>query len=778
MSTSSLIFAVLVGVCLPVSRCQRVLAKECPSTALNDSLQPLYVLVLVPFPDSRPGSGFDGGLSSLPGARIARDEINNRSDLLEGYHIELIEGNAEACSRLTAPDGLLNLVEYGIEAKCSPMVAMAGLICSSHTVQLSQVADCGQASLLTLGAANSPIFELESDRFRHLWRFLGSASVYTDATLALMDNYGWKRIGVMHSHGEVFFYDIARHFKMKILRNRTDLSVEFSFGVDGSRKQDALEVVNLIRKRSVTIVALLVNPELAALFLCTAYDEGLVYPHYVFLLFSLTHEFISRETYVGSNCTRDKVTAALRGHIVMFTEQVPDNSSIILDTTGEEYSHFETKYSQEVARVQRDYFKSHGVQTQLFNRPVLATLLYDQLWALALALNSSLPELERNNLSIATNQLEMTRVIESHLSNVSFQGAAGYVEFDSKRGVSTPVHLFVSSEGGQVRRVAIYNPRNTANFRVDINSSDLPGDRLPEQIIVLSPSATVVVYTLATAVALFTTIVLVLYLYYRNHKEVKATSPYLSTLIFVGCYLLCLAAIVEATKVAFELTPLAFAIIVSIRILLLVNGIGLILLTIFINMFRIYQIFFSWMKDLGAVWKSCSMVLIVLLLSVLPNVLLLVLIFIQPPTLDLRVVNKTSTVIYKLQSTAANFHFAALLSIYFGLFVFLILFFAFRTRKIKHQNFKDTKKVTLFVAVMAVCVSIASPLYISLRQSGNERTASLILITAILLIPTMCLLTLYVPKLPPALSLGQYCTHRIPTAIGNKLCPDHVRNCV
>ena len=162
-------------------------------------------------------------------------------------------------------------------------------------------------------------------------------------------------------------------------------------------------------------------------------------------------------------------------------------------------------------------------------------------------------------------------------------------------------------------------------------------------------------------IALFTTIVLVVYLYYRSHKEVKATSPYLSMLVFVGC---CLAAVCEATKASFELTHCAFTAIVSIIILLIVNGIGLILLTIFITMFRIYLIFFSWMKDLGVVWKNCSMAFIVLLLSVFPNLLLLVLILIQPPTLKFRVIQRTHTIVNKLQSTVANLNFSALLLIY------------------------------------------------------------------------------------------------------------------
>ena len=760
----SLVFALLVSLSLPVSRCQRVLAKDCPMTATNGSLQPLYVLVLVPFPDSRPGSGFDGGLSSLPGARIARDEINNHSDILEGYHIELIEGNAEACSRLTAPDGLVNLVEYGIEAKCSPVVAIAGLICSSHTLELSQVISRGQVSLIALAAANSPIFELESNRYPHLWQFLESASVYGEAALALVAKYDWRRIGVVHSHGQTFFYHIAQYFKERL--NQSD---EFSFGVDGNQKGSSLEAVKFIKEKEITVIALLVNPELAALILCTAYDEGLVYPHYIFLIFSLTHEIIIRGAH-GPNCMREKLTAALRGHIATYTQHGPDNSSIILDTTGEEYIHFEAKYRQEVDRVKSDYFKSHGVQPQLLDTTVLATVLYDQLWSLALAINRSLPELERINMSLThytTHQQQVTHIIENHLSNLSFQGASGHVQFDSKRGVSTPVHFFVSSESGQVRRVGVYDPQNTADFHIDINSSDLPRDRLPIEYIVLPLSLTVVAYVLSCAVALFTTVVLVLYLYYRDHKEVKATSPYLSILVFIGCYLLCMAAAVEATKVGVVLSSQSFSIIVRIRILLLVNGIGLILLTIFFNMLRIYCIFFSWMENLGAVWKSCSLLLIILLLSVIPNLLIVTITVIQPPEIKNATFDQTPpTVAYFIQWSIENVYLAVLLSVYFGGFILLVLFFALRTRRLKYSNFKDTKKVIFFIGLLVVYFGLSTPLYLSLNGSvsGDVRvhvhTASLVFIAVILLTPVACLLLLYIPKLPPAISLGQYCQRK------------------
>ena len=72
---------------LPFSREE---ATGCPNTTADWDTKPLYLLTLVPFPDPRDDTGWDGGLATVPGGEIARDEINNQSDLLPGYHIELI----------------------------------------------------------------------------------------------------------------------------------------------------------------------------------------------------------------------------------------------------------------------------------------------------------------------------------------------------------------------------------------------------------------------------------------------------------------------------------------------------------------------------------------------------------------------------------------------------------------------------------------------------------------------------------------------------------------
>ena len=60
---------------------------RCPSTG-RAVTKPLYLLTLVPF--TQDNGGWDRGLGVIAGSRVAQDEINNRTDLLPGYHIELI----------------------------------------------------------------------------------------------------------------------------------------------------------------------------------------------------------------------------------------------------------------------------------------------------------------------------------------------------------------------------------------------------------------------------------------------------------------------------------------------------------------------------------------------------------------------------------------------------------------------------------------------------------------------------------------------------------------
>ena len=61
-------------------------------------------------------------------------------------------------------------------------------------------------------------------------------------------------------------------------------------------------------------------------------------------------------------------------------------------------------------------------------------------------------------------------------------------------------------------------------------------DEIPRTYTLQSAAITAVLLTIEAVLIIFTTVILILFLYYRNAPEIKATSPYLSLTMFLGCY--------------------------------------------------------------------------------------------------------------------------------------------------------------------------------------------------------------------------------------------------
>ena len=203
-----------------------VISTSCPNTSTTGDTKPLYLVTLVSFTQH---------VSVVSGALVAQDEINNHTNLLPGYHIELIIKRRETCSIYEISIGLSNLLKYTIDPPCRPVVAVSGLGCSSQTIIMSPIAGHDGFDLIQLATANSPIFQTQNDRFPHLWTFLGSATVYPDTVLALMDDFNWKRVGLVYNSDSAFTREIAVYFEQKIKSSRSKKLV-FSEEIRGTNK--------------------------------------------------------------------------------------------------------------------------------------------------------------------------------------------------------------------------------------------------------------------------------------------------------------------------------------------------------------------------------------------------------------------------------------------------------------------------------------------------------------------------------------------------------------
>ena len=328
--------------------------------------------------------------------------------------------------------------------------------------------------------------------------------------------------------------------------------------------------------------------------------------------------------------------------------------------------------------------------------------------------------------------------------------------------MSTPIEVFWMLANETYKQVGIYKPLHPFDFHVDINSNDLPSDTVPrvyEYILIPLPVA-IVLYILTGGVIIFTTIQLILYLCYRRHKVIKATSPLLSLLMFAGCYLFCAAAIQLNTLGSFVLSPETFTGMAIAYFILVTNGISLILITLFIKLLRVYRIFKCWSKDLGKQWSNLSLLVTILSLSVIPNIGLAILIGLKLPTLSSYYYkffrgNLPLIEIHTRIEPTSNYAFIGLASSYTIVFLTLVLYMGIRSRKIKMKNFNSSGQVYLLLAVLVIAICLAISIVIIFLVREQESIANAVMVTLFLIFVTACQLILFLPKILTAVFDGK-----------------------
>jgi hypothetical protein len=286
-----------------------------------------------------------------------------------------------------------------------------------------------------------------------------------------------------------------------------------------------------------------------------------------------------------------------------------------------------------------------------------------------------------------------------------------------------------------------------------IKSHPYPSD-LPPQF--LSTVYIAIFYTGTTVCFILCTIMLVLYIYFRNDSAIKATSVSLSILIFVGCYLILLHLYILNSnrlpswyKQSVELRNCACT---SYTIL---NALGfpmaLILSTLLVKLIRVCRIFRLKGRASKLTTSNLALAAFALIITI-PNVLVSLAWSIGDPY--------TSVVNFSIKdglvhiSTRCISAYASLwtilLLVYIVILSLVLVIFAILSRNIKYHDFKDTKKISIlsFVLVFTCIVGWFSWFFLHVIGADvNLGTASLNIATWSVVLE--CLGFIFAPKLFP-----------------------------
>ena len=529
------------------------------------------------------------GEELISAAQLAVDKINMRDDILPDYKLELILANTETCNQSLVTEALGNFVRQ--VAGDLKLMGVVGIVCSTVTQAVSPLAGRPGIGLLQISAgAISPIFASE-DEYTHLFRMISSSAVYNDAVLELMATFQWKRISMVRDTTLIQHTTTADDFVSKIeKRNESELVL---LG-EVSPTFPTSPVKNLLPKAARIIYASVTATEAREL-LCESYQRDCHWPEFVWLFHDLSFEELMGST---ENCSNDTMLIAVEGvFLLQYRFQPNPNTTLV---SGQSYSEYLMELQNRIGR-KSILYQPDDCQWPLDAGSEMCTkccqdanALHDSIWAFAFALNN-LTSAEFGTYQSELDKSNMTTLVERNLRTIHFSGTLGDIAFSDEREVVTVVDIYHVREG-KVIYVGHYNPL-TGNVTVLNQLSKIPKDNFEERIEKVPLGLPIATVVLAGVLFVFTTVILVLFIYYWNKPSIKATSPSLSILILAGCYMLYIGCSFAGAREFIDFTYFGF--LCQAQLWFCVIGLQIIFSALLIRLLRIYRFFFSYSRSLG-----------------------------------------------------------------------------------------------------------------------------------------------------------------------------------
>ena len=627
---------------------------------------------------SRPRLSWERGLEILPGAVQAVRDINNDSTILRGYNLQLF------------------VVDNGKDDEIEIVRQFVNLTFLNHIVGVTGIFDPKTVSILTplvryKGVLMSAITHGDqldipdySDTFETL--SLPSPSAVVRVLLNFMKDMKWQRIGLVTNSNDVYFFSVAENFLQEAKMNDNIIISPYLelFHTTSSAIQ---EIIKLNAK----IIFVSLNAERAIQLLCMVYERGLVWPEYAWIF----HSFDVRD-FLEQQSVCDKSTA----NGVFFIDIQPSSDSTQAENiTGIISSKYYRQYVSSLSDTTLKYNATLDLRPNGYAR-----LLYDSVWAIATALNKSCHQ--------------STNSTHRKFSRATF-----------KQWIFKIFHI-------RMLRQVLVSTVHYANSSIIANSFNATTilEKAPSGKLPIMTETPPLVYTavfgfLIALTTVFTTLVLVLYIYFRKEPEIRATSFTLSLLMFAGCYLnllyLYLLFYNNHTLDSVDVSR-DNALCFSFQWL---SGTGIslpiMLATLLVKMLRIYHIFYKTELHLSRYCSDLALSLYVLLI-LLPDVLInFIWVFVDRYEARFEYQMRGSYVYLKKVCTNKYLgQLFGILSIYVLILVLVLTIMAVITRKIRLQHFKDTKKVNILLFVLCIGTVMVYAYWLLLQIVNTKRYIS------------------------------------------------------
>ena len=706
---------------------------------------------------------WDRGLDVIPAGHLAAEEVNNCSNILPGYGLRLIDVDSEVCGLNVVSKGIVNVYRELIDPNQTCIVGVIGLYCSKVTDIISPIVSHPNiGGYIQIAASTTPVHRQydSNSTDSYLFHIVAASSVFNDATQSLMETFNWTRISLVHDSLGLFSESVANDFVHRITSNQS-LSLVSQVTITNSIV-DIREALDTLSSKDVRVSFWSVSYKNSAPLLCEAYHRNHSWPGYIYIIQEPTLENILKQE---TSCSKEEILCALEGVFLLqyrlYTEQ---------DTTlisGWSFSEYKERYVHELQELARRTSRE-------LNETDYANVLYDQVWAFALAINKSIPLIHSQNLSLrdynvhrrnmppSSNMPSISDILKDELRSISFQGATGRVHFGENQENVASIDIF-QVINGTPELIGVYDqfPQSitfTGNAPQNRNIA-IPNDTFETDYELLPLWLAGCIIVTQGILFCMTTANLIFIIMWRKKREIKATSPILSMLMMAGCYILCMGPILLAV-----LFTTYSAVVENSRLLtfLCVSkgfatiGLEFIFATLLFRLLRIQHIFRSKrMAPMSNHWLDRYLLVYVLFVCAGKVVLVILWNSVDPihPVIYRKYISESS----KLPHYVANLEcmsnsssvWLVIMSMYSGLLLLLVLILAVMTRHIKYSMYKDTKKVNLFIFLVVLVLAIVLPL----REFFHDLRSQIGVVVsewlAYFSVQLLCQVCLFIPKTLP-----------------------------
>ena len=636
-------------------------------------------------------------------------------------------------------------------------------------------------------AAETPLLS-NIDAFPLFYRTVPSYLSYHATIAAVMQHFDWLHVGVIHE--VVPYYTVALESLYALLSNT----------IPGARlvaTQGLNTHLTLERTHGVRVFIAMAPESTAALMLCAAYHLGMTGPSYQWILLGDFVENWWKQTtklkpllHYKVFCSEEDMRRAIESTLI-FThhlEKLRISRRFRIIQGQQTIEEFWSKFTAFFNTTENMEFSSDEASW------VPST--YDAVWSIALALNKSLimdsgdmVTSRESNLQYTSDHndnLGLTVRLSSAMETLDFQGASGRIVFTpTQRSQLSPVTCISQMQNGRMVSIGIHDERddvlNLSYYGNNLSWQEAAGpprDRPKVYLQTVDPLLVIIMLVLVSVGIVLCGAMAFINCYYRKHKVIKASSPYINMLIITGCFMGFTSVIflsAENIGAYLHIAPKAYPFLCNARPWLLSLGYTLAFGALFVKTWRIYSIFHNPWKKNRPLKDHCLIAMVGIMLGV-DLAILALWVVIGPLDLHTFIINKDIESFTQekhvvcsdgtvLDITGGDFTFWILIvCIMKGLLLLLGLFLVYQTRKIKAEFFQDAKYTGIAIYGVSFCCVFGVPTALFLMYYFQEdpgyiiATATIIfcsyLILFMVFVPKIVLLKKYKKKIPVPVLLG------------------------